>query len=119
MKTTVFFVNLMLLCTVFVQGQSNTQKTKLKFIEFSFSDSQSYVFQNEQEAYFDFSQCKVKEQFSKELSADEANDENQGWGSNTSLQGKWFMISWTEAEAELYEGGPKEKIKVITKIEAL
>lgn len=92
---------------------------KLKFVDFSLGDTETYVFQDSDENYFYFDGCMAENEFAYELSEDDADEENQGWGPNPDLQDKWFMISWTEEERELYEGGEVEKVKIIQKVVAV
>ena len=66
----------------------------------------------------DFGGCEAKNfKFSQLLPEKEMNTDNQGWGSNKELQGKWFLLTYKIVERELYIDGPIGKVEIITKVE--
>mgnify|MGYP000168013709 CR=1 FL=1 len=53
--------------------------------------------------------------FGIELDASKTNDLNQGWGSNSKLQGKWFKLTYFYKEQQLYIDGPMGTVRIINK----
>lgn len=89
---------------------------KAKFKEFWLGDAEHYSFEKESGEVISFGGSEIDNfEFAVELKDSEANSENQGWGSNKKLQGKWFKISYLEREKPLYTDGPLENVKIITK----
>ncbi len=104
--------------------QANTQKpaptktfqVKAKFLEFSLGDASHFSFTTDKGKPMDFGGCEAKNvKFSRLLPKAEMNTDNQGWGSNKELQGKWFLLTYKIVEREMYIDGPIGKVKVITK----
>ena len=104
--------------------QAKTQKTaptktfqvKAKFLEFSLGDASHFSFTTHKGKPMDFGGCEAKNvKFSRLLPEAEMNTDNQGWGSNKELQGKWFLLTYKIVEREMYIDGPIGKVKVITK----
>ena len=116
MKTS---ISLLVIGLFMVQTMVAQNTQKLKFVDFALGDTETYIFQDADENYVYFDGCNAENDFAYELSEEDADEDNQGWGPNPDLQNKWFMISWTEEERELYEGGELEKVKIIQKIAAL
>jgi hypothetical protein len=95
--------------------QDGTLTVKAKFIEFNFGDSESYLFEDESGKMWDFAGSQsTKYEFGIELSETEANEDNQGWGSNKDLQGKWFKLTYVTREQEQYIDGPIVAVDVIS-----
>jgi len=96
--------------------QSKGLTVKAKFIKFELGDASHFMFEDAKGKSWDFGSCRLKTiDFSRELDEKEANEENQGWGSNKSLQGKWFLITYSEKEQELYPDGEIGTVKMIEK----
>ena len=95
----------------------NTEPTiKAKFIEFSLGDASHFIFEDETGKTWDFAGSTEKTiQFSRELPVNQADETNQGWGSNQDLQGKWFTITYTQSQQELYIDGPIGTVYTIKK----
>ncbi len=101
---------------------SDSEKTtiKAKFVEFQLGDSEHYVFEDESGKTLDFAGNSSDEyEFAIELSDSEVTDENQGFGSNKELQGKWFNVTYVKKEQSqtIGEAGPMVAVEVIEKIE--
>ena len=95
-----------------------TFQIKAKFREFSLGDASHFSFTTEKGKYMDFGGCEAKNfKFSRLLPEEEMNTDNQGWGSNKELQGKWFLLTYKIVERELYIDGPIGKVEIITKAE--
>ena len=95
---------------------TKTFQVKAKFLEFSLGDASHFSFTTDQGKYMDFGGCEAKNfKFSRLLPKAEMNTDNQGWGSNKELQGKWFLLTYKIVEREMYIDGPIGKVKVITK----
>lgn len=99
---------------------ANTYTVKAKFVEFVLADASHFTFEDEKGVTVDFGGCEAKNfKFERELSEKEANSENQGWGSNTELQGKWFMLTCTKREMPEYQDGPMGMVDIILEAAAL
>ena len=95
---------------------TKTFQVKAKFLEFSLGDASHFSFTTDKGKYMDFGGCEAKNfKFSRLLPKAEMNTDNQGWGSNKELQGKWFLLTYKIVEREMYIDGPIGKVKVITK----
>ena len=95
---------------------TKTFQVKAKFLEFSLGDASHFSFITDQGKPMDFGGCEAKNvKFSRLLPKAEMNTDNQGWGSNKELQGKWFLLTYKIVEREMYIDGPIGKVKVITK----
>ncbi|OWY20257.1 hypothetical protein C7N43_21885 [Sphingobacteriales bacterium UPWRP_1] len=94
------------------------QTVKAQFVNFTLGDAEHYVFKDEKGEELDFGGCDDKNvKFGVELPEKEANETNQGWGANKSLQNKWFNISYIVRKQPLYTEGPEGDVKVIVKAE--
>ena len=99
---------------------TKTFQVKAKFREFSLGDASHFSFTTEKGKYMDFGGCEAKNfKFSRLLPEKEMNTDNQGWGSNKELQGKWFLLTYKIVEREMYIDGPMGKVEIITKVEIL
>ena len=99
------------------EKDNKTFKLTAKFLEFSLGDASHYIFEDEAGKRWDFGQCEAKNYiFEQELEASEINSDNQGWGSNEDLQGKWFEITYHKEEQPLYIDGPMGTVDVISKV---
>jgi hypothetical protein len=88
---------------------------KATFVEFHLGDAEHYLFKDEEGKTWDFAGCEAAQfDFTRELSEAEADESNQGWGSNKDLQGKWFQLSYINQEQPLYMDGPMATVSVIT-----
>lgn len=86
-----------------------------KFIEFELGDASHYIFEDEYGKAWDFAGCEGPNcDFAMELPAEEADETNQGWSSNSKLQGKWFNLSYYATERELYIDGPVGTVYIIS-----
>ena len=64
---------------------------RAKFVGFSLGDAEHYSFEKESGEAVSFDGCLIDNfDFAQGLEEAEANEENQGWGSNSELQGKCF-----------------------------
>ncbi len=88
-----------------------------KFLEFSLGDASHFVFEDEKGNILDFGGNDTDEfTFAHELEPSESNSDNQGWGSNEALQGKWFEITYYKNEQPLYIDGPMATVDIISKV---
>lgn len=91
-----------------------TTTIEVQFVEFSFDDSEHYIFKDDQGKIWDFSSCNSEVyKFSRLLPENESNEENQGWGSNEHLIGKWFKIEYYKTIRQLYIDGPEGEVEII------
>ncbi|MDW7692832.1 hypothetical protein R9C00_11135 [Flammeovirgaceae bacterium SG7u.111] len=90
-----------------------------QFMYFSLGDASHYVFEDATGKGWSFGGCNAGVSFEEGLSEAEANMDNQGWGSNKELQGKWFKLSYTEEERQLYIDGPMGVVEIIQKAEPI
>jgi hypothetical protein len=101
-----------------VENKENT--IEARFIEFSLGDREHYIFEDLAGNQLDFASCDSKDfEFSKELEEKMANESNQGWGSNSALIGKWFLLEFQNKNAPAYEDGPMEESKRIVAVKQL
>ena len=92
----------------------NAQSIKAKFVEFTLGDASHYSFEDEKGEVWDFAGSDDKTyEFGLELPEQEANEENQGWGSDKKLQGKWFELTYIYRNQPLYQDGPVSTVPVI------
>jgi hypothetical protein len=90
------------------------------FVEFSLGDRPYYDFKGEDGEITSFMRCEDKNyKFERELSDEEVNDENQGFGSNEDLVGKQFKLTYEIRQEAEYIDGPIGDVKIITKVEEL
>jgi len=95
-----------------------TNSLKAKFVNFSLGDAEHYYFEDEKGKSWEFGKVEGnKFTFGAELPKKEANSENQGWGPNKTLQGKWFNIKHETKKMPLFQDGPEGDVAVITSIE--
>jgi hypothetical protein len=93
---------------------------KAKFIAFQLGDASHYMFEDEQGNELDFSQNEDKtHEFARELPEAESNEDNQGWGSQKELQGKWFEIRYEVQQMPMYQDGPVGDVEVILEAKLL
>ena len=101
---------------------SSTNKSltlEAQFVSFSLGDASHYTFKDKAGKLWDFANSKDKTYaFGIELPTKQANETNQGWGSNKSLQGKWFELTYEYVEQPEYQDGPMVKVPVIVKATA-
>ena len=87
------------------------------FVDFTLGDASHYSFKDEADKEWDFARNEdTTFRFAIELPKGKANTSNQGWGSDKALQGKWFNITYVYRNEPLYEGGPVDKVAVITEV---
>jgi len=90
-------------------------RIRAQFVDFYLGDTSHYTFRNEARELIVFDSCKACTfEFEQSLPEEEANDENQGWGSNKKLQGKWFILTYTQKKQPFIDGSIAT-VKVITK----
>jgi hypothetical protein len=108
------------------EGSTETKKEeaadpnllKLKFVNLTFADAPHYFFEDEKGKSWEFGKVEGgKFNFVVELPEKEANSDNQGWGPNKDLIGKWFNIKHETKKMQLYQDGPEGDVVVITSIE--
>jgi hypothetical protein len=87
---------------------------KAKFISFELGDASHYMFEDENGNNLNFGKNQDKTyDFARELPEAEASMDNQGWGSQKELQGKWFEIRYEIQQMEEYIDGPIGDVEVI------
>lgn len=90
------------------------------FVEFSLGDRPHYDFKGEDGEITSFMRCEDKDYiFERELSDEEVDDENQGFGSNEDYVGKQFKLTYEVRQEAEYIDGPIGDVKIITKVEEL
>lgn len=95
----------------------NTKLITAKFIGFSLGDVGHYMFEDATGKTWDFAENEdLYITFAMELSEDQADESNQGWGSEKSLQGQWFDIKYEYRDQPLYEDGPITSVLVILSV---
>jgi hypothetical protein len=101
-------------------GNETLMTLNAQFVEFILGDSEHYMFKDKSGKEWDFSGCEdATVQFGIELSEEEANSTNQGWGSNISLQNKWFDLKYVVKRQPLYLEGPIGDVQVIIEAKKL
>ncbi|MBT8220254.1 MAG: hypothetical protein KJP00_10530 [Bacteroidia bacterium] len=96
-------------------SNDGSTSVKARFIEFYLGDTEHYIFEDEAGKRWDFAGSQSsKFEFARELDDQEANESNQGWGSNTDLQGKWFKLTYEQREQEQYIDGPIGIVEIIS-----
>lgn len=95
--------------------KAETFSIKARFTEFHLGDAEHYLFEDESGKSWDFagSECE-KFDFTRELNEKEADESNQGWGSNKDLQGKWFKLTYVKREQPEYTDGPIVTVEIIS-----
>jgi hypothetical protein len=89
--------------------------TKLKFVDFAFGDAEHYMFEDEKGKSYEFGKNEDKSiDFIAELSEKETTSENQGFGPDKKLLGKWFYIKFETKRMPQYQDGPEADVMVIT-----
>lgn len=85
-----------------------------QFVEFSLGDAEHYLFKDKAGKTWDFGGCVDENvQFAEELPAEQADETNQGWGSNKKLQNKWFDLKYAIRQQPQYIDGPVGDVPVI------
>jgi hypothetical protein len=107
-----------------VQSQTENEETFLtieaQFIEFHLGDASHFIFVDGTGETWDFADCNSTDfEFERLLETAEMNSENQGWGSNTELQEKWFKISYSLEERAQYIDGPIVMVEIIQEAELI
>jgi hypothetical protein len=96
--------------------ESNQLSLRGKYLEFWLGDAEHYSFETEAGEKIEFGGCEIDNfEFYRELSESEANSDNQGWGANSKLVGKWFKLTYYEREQPLYQDGPMGMVQIINK----
>lgn len=89
---------------------------RAKFVEFSLGDAEHYSFEKESGEIVVFDGCNIDNfYFPRELEESEMNETNQGYGSNSELQGKWFILTYITREQPIYTDGPMGTARIINK----
>lgn len=89
-----------------------------KFVEFELGDASHFIFEDESGEIWDFGGCEGSDcDFAMGLPEEEADESNQGWGSNPDAVGKWFDLLYYETERELYIDGPVGTVYVIAVVQ--
>ncbi|WP_034057411.1 hypothetical protein [Lacinutrix jangbogonensis] len=79
-------------------------------------DAEHYSFEKESGEIIVFDGCEIDNfEFGIELDDSESNLQNQGWNSNSKLQGKWFKLNYIEKEQPMYFDGPMGTVSIINK----
>lgn len=100
-------------------SSKNSMKLTAQFVEFSLGDASHFIFKDQSGKSWDFSGNEDSTyKFGVELPKNKTNESNQGWGSNTVLQGKWFDITYVYRNQPEYQDGPMGKVAVITQVKA-
>ncbi len=91
------------------------KRTKLKFVDFAFGDAEHYIFEDEKGKIYEFGKNEDQSiDFVAELSEKETTSENQGFGPDKKLLGKWFLIKFETKKMPQYQDGPEADVLVIT-----
>ena len=100
-------------------SSKNSMQVTAQFVDFSLGDASHFIFKDKAGKSWDFGGNEDSTyKFGVELPKNKTNDSNQGWGSNTALQGKWFNITYTYKDQPEYQDGPMAKVAVITHLAA-
>ena len=84
------------------------------FVDFTLGDAEHYSFKDKAGKTWDFGGCEdEKVKFAVELPEAQANEDNRGFGSNKTLQKKWFDLKYVIREQPQYQDGPMAKVPVI------
>ncbi|MFT6922175.1 MAG: hypothetical protein ACJA1C_001177 [Crocinitomicaceae bacterium] len=106
--------------TVQTEKEETLLTIEAQFIDFQLGDASHYSFVDVSGRKWNFSDCNTKNfEFERLLDSAEINDENQGWGSTKELQGKWFKISYSFDDRELYIDGPIGTVQIIQEAELI
>ena len=90
---------------------------RAKFVEFELGDASHFIFEDETGKIWDFGgNDNTEYQFAQEVPEEEADESNQGWGSDPKLQEKWFDIGYYETEREQYIDGPIGTVFIISEV---
>ncbi len=85
-----------------------------KFVRFSLGDASHFIFEDKTGMTWDFAGSEDQGYvFEAELPEAEADESNQGWGSNPALQGKWFDLRYEYRMEPLYPDGPIDSVMYI------
>jgi len=85
-----------------------------KFVDYTLGDASHFSFEDKTGKEIEFGDNEdTLTKFAVELPKNKANETNQGWGSNKTLQGKWFSIKYVIKKLPQYQDGPLADIKVI------
>ena len=99
------------------EKKAETYQIKAKFLDFDFGDAAHYIFEDETGNKIDF--CRIEAegfQFEIVLPEEAIDSENQGFGINQDLQGKWFLLEYYKNVEPLYVDGPDGEVLVISKV---
>ena len=100
------------------ENLSDTTSIRAKFVDFDMGDAVYYDFETESGKDIGFGGKEINNiQFAELLDESEMNSDNQGWGTNKELQGKWFNITYIERQQPMYISGPIGTVKIIIKAE--
>ena len=100
--------------------ESDSFTVRAKFVRFRLGDASHYGFEDASGKFWDFSGCNSQTfDFAQELDESEANESNQGWGSNKDLQGKWFLLTVVKEEQPAYIDGPMVIATIIQEAELI
>jgi hypothetical protein len=94
----------------------NSFYVRAKFVKFWLGDAEHYSFEEESGEIITFDGCEIDNfDFTVELDESESDTQNQGWGSNPKLQGKWFKLTYVNEEQPMYIDGPMGMTNIINK----
>lgn len=97
-----------------INANDKTLSITAKFIDFSLGDIPHYNFIDKTGKFWDFTDNKETQyKFSAELPANKANETNQGWTSDKTLQGKWFNIKYTYVDGRKLTDGNMDTVAII------
>jgi hypothetical protein len=92
----------------------NVEVLTAKFIEFELGDAPHFIFEDQSGKTWDFAGNEDPHYpFAEELPENLANETNQGWTSDKSLQGKWFDIKYEYRTQPEYPDGPMASVPII------
>lgn len=90
------------------------QSVTAMFVDFTLGDAEHYSFKDKAGKTWDFGGCEdEKIRFALELPEAQANEDNRGFGSNKTLQNKWFDLKYVIRNQPEYQDGPMAKVPVI------
>ncbi len=95
-------------------SKENAMSVTAMFIDFTLGDASHFTFKDQSGKTWDFADNEDSTyKFAQELPKNKSNATNQGWGSDKTLQGKWFNIKYIYRNQPEYPDGPMAKVPVI------
>lgn len=99
--------------------EEGPMKLRAQFVDFHLGDANHYIFEDNYGQYHDFSGSMAGYGFAMGLPEEEMNMDNQGWGANPDLVGKWFDLTYSFRYQEMYIDGPMGDVPIINTAEMI